>query len=79
MMMMKIIIIIIIMYVNRCCHFRRQKCDLKIQRHNRNTTYVERKNKSDTSNNRGEENHEVKELKKIAILGTAYILRKVLT
>jgi hypothetical protein len=54
---------------------------------------VECKNKGDTSNNRGNwdfsktfrkyvsnipGNHEVKELQKTAILGTAHILRKVL-
>ena len=55
---------------------------------------MEGKNKCDTSNNRSDwddfkiiqkihnnipGNHEVKELKKTAILGTAHILRKVLT
>ena len=62
-----------------------------------NTTHVEGKNKGDTSNNRNDwdhfkiiqkiqisnipGNHEVKELQKTAILGTAHIrvLRKVLT
>jgi hypothetical protein len=54
---------------------------------------VECKNKGDTSNNRGDwtisktfrkyvsnipGNHEVKELQKTAILGTAHMLRKVL-
>ena len=61
---------------------------------NRNTAHVERKNKVDTSNNRGDWDyiskpfrkylsnkpgkHEVKELQKKAILGTAHTLRKVL-
>jgi len=60
---------------------------------NRNTAHAECKNKGDTSNNRGdwdcfkviqkirEQNtrkHEVKELQKTAILGTAHMLRKVL-
>ena len=60
----------------------------------RNTAHVECKNKGDTSNNRGATGtvsksfrkylsnipgkHEVKELQKTAILGTAHILRKVL-
>ena len=56
--------------------------------------HVEGKNKGDTSNNRSDwdnfksfrkyvsnipGNHELKELQKTAILGTAHILRKVLT
>jgi len=60
---------------------------------NRNITHVECKNKGDTSNNRATGTisksfrkyvsnrpgkHEVKELHKTAILGTAHILRKVL-
>ena len=61
---------------------------------NRNTAHVECKNKGDTSNNWSDwtisksfrkyvsdipGNHDVKELQKTAILGTAHILRKVLT
>ena len=53
------------MYVNRRCKLRRQKCDQKRSRHdfkikrpyNRNTAHVEFKNKSDTSNNRGDWNY----------------------
>ena len=88
------------MYVNRCCNFGGQKCDLKRSRkilkykNLRNTTHVECKNKGDpviigttgtisksfreyVSNTPG--NHEVKERQKTDILGTAHILRKVLT
>jgi hypothetical protein len=61
---------------------------------NRNRAHVECKNKGDTSNNWSDwnyfkiiqkihgstpGNHEVRELQKRAILGTAHILRKVLT
>ena len=50
------------MYVNRCCNFRRQKCDLKrspedskiLRCYNRNTAHEKCKNKGDTSNNRGD-------------------------
>jgi hypothetical protein len=68
--------------------------DSKILRsYNRNIGHVECKNRGDTSNNRGDWDylksfrkylsnipgkHEVKELQKTAILGTAHILRKVL-
>jgi len=68
--------------------------DSKILRpYNRNTAHVECKNKGDTINNKGDSDyfkviqkireqhnrkHEVKELQKTAILGTAHILRKVL-
>ena len=60
---------------------------------NRNTANVECKNKGDSGKNRGDwdyfqiiqkireqhtRKHEVKELQKTAILGTAHILRKVL-
>ena len=61
--------------------------------YNRNTAHVGCENEGDTSNNRGNwdhlktfrkyvsnipGNHEVKELQKTAILGTAHILRKIL-
>ena len=48
------------MYVNRCCNFRRQKCDKersgedsKIHLTVKNRTHVECKNKCDASNNSG--------------------------
>ena len=71
--------------LNRHLKFRRLKCgNERSQRdYNINTDYVKFKNKSDTSNNRGNWNHlkylsnipgkhEIKELQKTAILDTAH-------
>ena len=79
----------------RKCDLKRSRENSKMQRpHNRNTTHVECKNKGDSTNNRRDwdhfkaikkyvsnipGNHEVKELHKTAIMGTAHILQKVLT
>jgi hypothetical protein len=90
------------MYVNRCCNFGGQKCDLKIAekilKYKVLTIEIQRMWKVKTkvipviriatgiiSKSFGKYvnnipgNHEVKELQKTAILGTAHILRNVLT
>ena len=76
------------------CDLKRSREDSKTLRpYNRNTALVECKTNGDTSNNRGDWDyfkviqkireqipgkHEVKDLQKTAILGTAHIHRKVL-